>query len=190
MYETKSAEQKAVDAEHPIEALIAEIAAGDKAALSALYQETKVAVYGFALSILKHSGDAEDVLQDTYVKIWSTAESYRPMGKPMAWILTIAKNLSFSILRERRKTADIPEESWLMMKTEGPAAGTEDRMVLNAAMRVLSDEDRNIVILHAVSGLKHAEIASLLSLPLSTVLSKYSRAKKKLQNALKGGALI
>lgn len=187
MYETKSAEQRVVDDGHPMEALIAEIAAGDQAALCTLYQDTKVAVYGFALSILKHSGDAEDVLQDTYVKIWSAAESYKAMGKPMAWILTIAKNLSLSILRERCRTADIPDERWLMLQTEGPAAGTEDRMVLNAAMRILSDEDRNIVILHAVSGLKHAEIARVLSLPLSTVLSKYSRAKKKLQNALKGG---
>lgn len=187
MYEMKSAEQRVLDDEHLMDALIAGIAVGDKAALCTLYQETKVAVYGFALSILKHSGDAEDVLQDTYVKIWSSAESYKSMGKPMAWILTIAKNLSLGILRERRKTADIPDERWLMLQTEGPAIGTEDRMVLNAAMRVLSDEDRNIVILHAVSGLKHAEIASLLCLPLSTVLSKYSRAKKKLQNALKGG---
>jgi RNA polymerase sigma-70 factor (ECF subfamily) len=57
--------------------------------------------------------------------------------------------------------------------------------VLNAAMRELSDEERQIVMLHAVSGLKHIEIAKLLTLPLPTVLSKYSRAKKKLQNLLK-----
>lgn len=190
MYETKAAEQRAGNAGRPMETLIAEIAAGDKAALSSLYQETKVAVFGFALSILKNSVDAEDVLQDTYMKIWSSAEGYRSQGKPMAWILTIAKNLSFSILRERRKTTDLPDDDWSMLQTEGPAVRTEDRMVLNAAMGLLSDEDRNIVILHAVSGLKHAEIARLLSLPLSTVLSKYSRARKKLQNALKGGTLI
>jgi len=60
-------------------------------------------------------------------------------------------------------------------------------LVLNAAMQTLSSEERQIIILHAVSGLKHIEIAELLSMPLSTVLSKYSRARKKLQNTLKEG---
>ncbi|NLH01701.1 MAG: RNA polymerase sigma factor [Clostridiales bacterium] len=187
MFGTKSAEQNISFAHDPLETLIAEIAEGNKAAVSTLYEETKTAVYGFALSILKNASDAEDVLQETYVRIWSTADTYNPLGKPMAWVLTIAKNLSFSILRERSKTTDIPEESWLAFQAEGPAASTEDRMVLNSAMRMLSDEERQIIILHAVSGLKHIEIARLLDLPLPTVLSKYSRARKKLQNTLKEG---
>ncbi len=169
-----------------MEALIADIAAGDRAAVGALYEQTKTAVYGFALSILKNTADAEDVLQDTYVRVWSAAGGYRPMGKPMAWILTIARNLATSVLRDRSKTTDIPEEDWLASPAaEGPFEATEQRMVLNAAMYALSDEERQIVMLHAVTGLKHVEIARLLSLPLPTVLSKYSRAKKKLQNMLK-----
>ena len=168
-----------------MESLIAEIAAGDRAAVGVLYEQTKTAVYGFALSILKNAADAEDVLQDTYVRVWSAAGSYRPMGKPMAWILTITRNLATSVLRDRSKTVEIPEDDWLIAPSENPYESTERRMVLNAAMRVLSDEERQIVMLHAVTGLKHNEIAKLLSLPLPTVLSKYSRAKKKLQNTLK-----
>ena len=124
-------------------------------------------------------------MQDTYVRVWTAAGTYSPMGKPMAWILTITKNLSMSILRDRSRTSDIPEESWLAMQADSAFENTEKRLVLNAAMRVLSAEERQIVMLHAVSGLKHIEIAKLLSLPLPTVLSKYSRAKKKLQNTLK-----
>lgn len=169
-----------------MEALIADIAAGDRAAVGALYEQTKTAVYGFALSILKNSADAEDVLQDTYVRVWSAAGGYRSMGKPMAWILTIARNLATSVLRDRSKTTDIPEEDWIASpSSERPFEAMEQRMVLNAAMYALSDEERQIVMLHAVTGLKHVEIAGLLSLPLPTVLSKYSRAKKKLQNTLK-----
>ncbi|PKM73113.1 MAG: RNA polymerase sigma factor [Firmicutes bacterium HGW-Firmicutes-16] len=170
-----------------LEAYIAEIAVGDKAAVGALYEDTKTAVYGFALSILKNASDAEDVLQDTFVKIWSSAEAYSPLGKPMAWVLTITKNLSLSKLRERNRTTDISEDTWLLFQAENPTVNTEDRLVLNAAMQTLSSEERQIVVLHAVSGLKHVEIAQLLSLPLSTVLSKYNRAKKKLQNTLKEG---
>lgn len=91
MIEAKSAESNKTLSEVSLESLIAKIANGDKAAMSAIFGETKTAVYGFVLSILKNSNDAEDVLQETYVKIWSTAEKYKPMGKPMAWILTIAK---------------------------------------------------------------------------------------------------
>lgn len=168
-----------------LEKLIAEIATGNRTAVGLLYEQTKTAVYGFTLSILKNADDAQDVLQDTYVRVWTAAGSYNPLGKPMAWILTIAKNLAMSVLRDRGKTLDVPEESWLAMQADSPFENTENRLVLNAAMRTLSDEERQIVMLHAVSGLKHIEIAKLLSMPLPTVLSKYSRAKKKLQNTLK-----
>ena len=61
----------------------------------------------------------------------------------------------------------------------------EERKTLQNALRILSDVDRQIVMLHAVSDLRHREIADLLSLPLSTVLSKYHRALLRLRNALK-----
>lgn len=60
----------------------------------------------------------------------------------------------------------------------------EDRLVLEAAFGVLSDTERQIVMLHAVSGIKHREIALILELPLSTVLSKYARALSKLKKHL------
>lgn len=78
----------------------------------------------------------------------------------------------------------MPEENQLEDLSTSFSASTEDSIVLNAAMNKLSDEERQIVILHAITGLKHVEIAKLLSLPLSTVLSKYSRAKRKLKNIL------
>ena len=62
-----------------------------------------------------------------------------------------------------------------------PDNSSEDRVVLEAALRLLTGEERRIVMLHAVAGLKHRETAELLELPLSTVLSKYRRALKKLK---------
>ena len=89
-------------------------------------------------------------------------------------------------LREKDRTESLPEEDWAL---PGPddALTTEDRTVLSAAMSVLEDEEQRIVLLHAVTGLKHREIAESLSLPLSTVLSKYHRALKKLRRKLEGG---
>ena len=62
----------------------------------------------------------------------------------------------------------------------------EDREVLSAALGVLGEQERQIVLLHAVSGLKHREIAQLMELPLATVLSKYHRGLKKLKKKLEG----
>lgn len=168
-----------------LDTLIAETAAGSGDALSALYHKTRTAVYGFALSILKNPHDAEDVLQNVYVKIHEAAGSYHTEGKPLAWILRITRNLSFLHLRTKsRETPTSTEDLALFPQTNAPLS-PEERKTLQNALRILSDVDRQIVMLHAVSDLRHREIADLLSLPLSTVLSKYHRALLRLRNALK-----
>ena len=169
-----------------LESLLLDMTRGDQEALAQLYHRTRTAVFGLALSYLKNRHDAEDVTQDTFVRAWENAPSYRPQGKPMAWLLTIARNLSLMKLREKDRTESLPEEDWAL---PGPddALTTEDRTVLSAAMSVLEDEEQRIVLLHAVTGLKHREIAESLSLPLSTVLAKYHRALKKLRRKLEGG---
>ena len=154
------------DADAALEDCIARIAGGDKDALADLYSRTRPAVYGFALSIVKNAHDAEDILHDACLQVWNAAGGYRRQGKPMAWVLTITRNLAISRLREHGRT-------------------DEDRMMLEAVLSALSDEERQIVTLHALTGLRHREIAALLGLPLPTVLSKYSRALKKLQLAWK-----
>ena len=165
------------------EDLIRRIGQDDQNAFHAFYELTKVSVYGYALSILKNKQNAEDVMQQTYLKIRENAPFYQPQGKPMAWVVTIAKNLCFMKLREGARAVPLPdEESESIGFSE--VSETEDRLVLEALMNRLSDGEREIELLHAVSGLKHREIAKVLSLPLSTVLSKYSRAMKKLKTGL------
>ena len=152
------------DADAALEDCIARIAGGDKDALADLYNRTRPAVYGFALSIVKNAHDAEDILHDACLQVWNAAGGYRRQGKPMAWVLTITRNLAISRLREHGRTEPLVQE---------------------AVLSALSDEERQIVTLPALTGLRHREIAALLGLPLPTVLSKYSRALKKLQLAWK-----
>ena len=160
------------------------LAQGETAALEPLYRETSASVYGFALSILKNTHDAEDILHDCYLHICSAAESYRSTGKPMAWILTIVRNLCLQKLRQAKKQCDLPQEDWEPYLESREEITPEDRLVLSACMESLSDEERQIVVLHAVSGFRHREIAALMALPLPTVLSKYTRALKKLRQRL------
>ncbi|MBO8463065.1 MAG: RNA polymerase sigma factor [Firmicutes bacterium] len=168
------------------ENLIVRIAKDDMLALEELYRLTDQTVYAFILSILKNPHDAQDVMQDTYVKIRTSAHLYKKQGKPLAWIFTIARNLCLMKLRTAGKTSDTSldelEDSHYFASLDQNHA--EDRMVLKAALEILSEEDRQIVILHAVSGLKHHEISKSLGIPLSTVLSKYNRSLKKLKKYL------
>ena len=176
----------APSAREDLESLLLGVAAGDSHSLEELYHRTRTAVYGLVLSYLKHPQDAEDVTQDAFVRIWDTAASYRPQGKPMAWLLTVARNLALMRLRERGKTQELTDEEWSALPARDPDVTTEDRHVLRAALSVLSEQERQVVMLHAVTGLKHREIAQLLELPLATVLSKYRRALKKLNLLLEG----
>lgn len=170
-----------------LDELIRRLAVGDKDALAELYHETRAAVYGFSLSLTKNPADAEDVLQETYLKIWSNAARYTAKGTPMSWILTIAKNLSLMKLREKKRHQDLEPEEWDMsFHIPDTAGNTEDRHLLEAALNILSEEERHIILLHAVSGLKHREIADLLDMALATVLSKYHRALKKLRKYIEG----
>lgn len=167
------------------EMCIQKIAAGDREALAALYEQTHAAVYGFALSILKNAQDAEDVLQDTYIQVWKAAENYVPAGKPLAWIFTITRNLARMCLRKQNRVVPVAEEDWPSLFAEAPAVVPEEQVLLAALFETLSEEESQIVVLHAVSGMKHREIAELLNLGLPTVLSKYNRALKKLRRAQK-----
>lgn len=165
------------------EAWIAGVAKGDAAAFDALYRATDRTVYAYALSLTRNREDAQDVMMETYLSIRTGAHLYRSQGKPLAWIFTIARNH----VRMRARTAgrETPLGDALFAREEPAAAdGGEDALVLREALHILSEEERQVVLLHAVSGLRHRETAAALGLPLATVLSKYSRALRKLKNHL------
>lgn len=170
-----------------LEGLIAQIANGEQEALGALYEATRAAVYGFALSLLQNGGDAEDALQETYLRVWKAAPGYTPQGKPMAWVLTITRNLARSKQREAGRFQALDEAGWERYFGALPAVSAEEAMLLSAALNRLGAEERQIVMLHAVAGLKHRELSEMMGQPLGTLLSKYARAVKKLRLAMEDG---
>ena len=78
------------------------------------------------------------------------------------------------------------ETEWEAIPAEAPRVTPEDRLFLQEALAQLPDGDREVVLLYAVSGLRHREIADLLGIPLNTALSRYSRALAKLRKTVKG----
>ena len=165
------------------EGLLPRVAAGDQSALETIYLQTHRAVHALVLSILRDPYETQDIVQETFLKVRAAAHLYSPQGKPLAWIFTIAKNLARSQLRNRERTQEAPggmEDDLRFSSVSDPT----DRLILQAALKTLGEEERQVVLLHAVSGLRHREIAQSMGLPLSTVLSRYHRALKKLQKHL------
>ena len=169
-----------------LEQLLLRTGQGDRDAFARLYSLTRDGVYALALSLLHDAHEAQDIAQDTFVKVWESAPTYRPQGSPMAWLLTVARNLARTRLRQGGRQVGLDEEAWNAIPAAAPDVSPEDRQLLQEALARLSPEERQIVLLHAAAGLKHRETAQLLELPLSTVLSKYHRGLKKLKALMKG----
>ena len=169
-----------------LQRLLIRVAGGDRDALAELYQRTRSAVYGLALSYLKNAQDAQDLTQDVYVQVWDCAAQYRSTGSPMGWLLTVCRNLCLMRLRREERHAALSEEEWNAIPAQECGLDADERALLQGALARLADEERRIVLLHAVTGMKHREIAALLELPLPTVLSKYHRALKKMRIFLEG----
>lgn len=168
------------------DALICAVARGDMTALEQLYNELAPGVYAFARSILKNDGAAQDVMQDTFVRVYNSAANFKPQGYGRAWIMQIARNLAINVLTSRRSTE--PEE----LIAEQPSADSteetaEARVMIARALDMLNDDEREVIMLHAVSGLKLERIAEILEQPLGTVKWRNAQAMKKIRAAMAAG---
>ena len=164
-----------------ISRLIKKIAKKDLNALELLYEKTRHSVYGLSISILKDHSKAEDIMQDVYIKILDKAETYKNEKSPMSWIFKITKNLCLMEIRKSRNKDVNIDEFYDIKDNENTYKNLEDKMILKRMLRVLTAEERQIVVMYTMVGMKHKEIAKELSMPISTVLSKYSRSLKKLK---------
>ncbi|NLD17494.1 MAG: RNA polymerase sigma factor [Tissierellia bacterium] len=164
--------------------LIIKIGRDDMYAFEQLYVKTERQLYSFVLSLSKNHDDALDIMQDTYMKIRASAHLYKPMGKPMAWIFTIARNLTMTNFKKKSRTADLEEYDMEDTLDLSYVTDPTDKMVLETALKILSEEEAQIILLYVVNGMKHKEIAESMDLKINTVISKYNRGLKKLREYL------
>ena len=163
------------------ELLIDQMSNGDVSATGKLYELIESDVFAYALSKTANKADAEDIVHDTFVQVWKNATQYKPMGKPLAWVFTIEINLIRRQFNKNQKIIPLDETIERESDDDDLAERIIESEFLRQILKTLSEEEREIISLHIVSGLKHREIARLLKKPLSTVLSRYNRAIKKLQ---------
>lgn len=166
------------------EGIFPRIGKGEISALDELYHLTERTLYAFTVSLTRDHDQALEVMQETYLKILASAHLYTPMGKPLAWIFTIARNLYYTDVKKNSRISTLDPADLVNDRRFSYVTEAEDKLVLEGLLMKLNEEEREIIMLYAVSGMKHREIADSLNMKLSTVLSKYHRGLKKLRNYL------
>lgn len=160
------------------EDLLRRIAAGDRDAFGLLYDRFAPVLFGFSLRILKDARDAEDVLQETFVKAWRDARGFDPARASVkAWLFTITRSRALDRWRSRRSV----EQRFAGADDEAlDRAGAVDGGQEAAAMRdyvgrclgKLSENEQAVLRLAYFDGYTQEEIAALLKEPLGTVKSR------------------
>ena len=173
--------------------LIARMAGGDQAALSALYDDTSAMVHGLAVKILRDESAAEDVTIDVYMQAFRQASSYDPgRGSPLAWLLTLTRSRAIDRFRSDapRRLREAPLET--IEATPAPAADPaesalagESRRVVLAALAALTPDQRQVIELAYYTGMSHSEIAAALGQPLGTIKTRIRTGMLALRDGLR-----
>ncbi len=157
-------------------ALLADAAAGDRAAFAALYDRHARAVYGYAVRLVGDRTAAEDVTQEAFLALWRS-RSYDPSRSFTAWLLTVTRNAAIDHLRRRGRRAEQPLRE-AVESAKGPVDHVE------AALREIPDEYREAVWLCDALGLTYREAADVMGCEPGTVGSRVARGRQLLRTKL------
>jgi RNA polymerase sigma-70 factor (ECF subfamily) len=142
------------------------------------------AVYRLARSIVRDDALADDVTQETFIKVWRQLDTFRGDGSMRAWVLRIAHNTAVSTLRRIRDSAMPPDQLPARADPVGVHRVVEGRAALDElrdALDGLDDVSAAAVVLREVEGLSYDEIAEALAVPLPTVKTRLLRARRQLR---------
>jgi RNA polymerase sigma factor (sigma-70 family) len=149
-----------------------------------LYIDHKKNVFAMALSILRDFELAEDVLQEVFIKLYQHIEHHE-ISNVKAWLIRVARNTALDLYRKKQREITGYDSQYfehVPYLTEDPL----EKMILAKYLELLDQDERQIIILKDILGMKHKDIAGILELPLGTVLWKYNRLLKKLRKSLAG----
>ncbi|MCU1246022.1 MAG: putative polymerase sigma factor, sigma-24 [Acidobacteria bacterium] len=177
-------------------ALVPAVALGDVAAFEALYDRYSSTLYAVLLRILGNPEDAQEVLQEAFVKVWTSAKMFDTVrGSETAWLISIARSRGIDRLRSRKIRADrendagreVSIQSSFVVKAAGAdeAIQSEERVAVRSALADLPEAQRVALELAYFEGLSQSEIAERLREPLGTVKTRMQLGMKKLRERLR-----
>jgi RNA polymerase sigma-70 factor, ECF subfamily len=169
-------------------ALAAGCQAGDLRAYERLYQLQGARMRNLARNLLGSQSDAEDAVQDTFLKIQRGIGSFRGQSAFVTWAFRILVNTCHDVrrsrMRRKEETGTESNEAALRPEPRAPGAHPSLRMALERALATLTQHQRDVFLLYEVEGFRHAEIASLLEISETASKNTLFQAKKNLRGML------
>lgn len=178
------------------EELIARFQQGDVQAFDILVRRYKDQLLNYVFRFVGNRSDAEDIVQETFLRVYKNKHYYKEIAKFSTWVYTIAGNLAKTELRRRKRRKvfsvsnfvneerdyDIPD---LEKNPEREVDGTIKDDIIQRAIEKLPSKFKEVILLRDVQGFSYEEISQILNIPLGTVKSRVNRGRLKLQEDLK-----
>ncbi|MDB5506182.1 MAG: sigma-70 family polymerase sigma factor [Devosia sp.] len=172
-----------------ISELISRCVLRDRAAFRTLYERTSAKLFGVTLRILKDRTEAEEALQEVYVKIWQRADRYVPGGySPISWLVAVARNHALDVLRARKPQADDIDvaldiaDSGLNPEQAAVASGEKSR--IDRCLGELETQKAEAVRGAYLDGYSYEELAARYDVPLNTMRTWLRRSLIRLRECL------
>jgi RNA polymerase sigma-70 factor (ECF subfamily) len=169
--------------------LIARCSLRDRAAFRLLYQRTSAKLFGVVLRILRNRAEAEEAIQEVYIKVWQRADRYVPGNySPISWLVAIARNHALDMVRARRPMSDdldgaleVPDSA---PDPERLTQASEDGARIEACLSQLDDDKAEAVRGAYLDGYSYDELAQRFSVPLNTMRTWLRRSLIRLRECL------
>ena len=166
--------------------LLANVQSGDEQAMGTLYDRYSKIVYSVSLRVLRDPSSAEDVLQEIFMQLWRSPESFvASRGSLGGWLAVVARNRSIDALRRKRPTDSMDD---IVIASSFNLAKDSERTLLiekaRAVIHLLPPEQRKTLEMAFFDGLTHSEIAEMTGEPLGTVKTRIRSGLTTLRKAL------
>ncbi len=172
---------------------LARVRLGDQAAFEQLYSATRAKLYGVVLRILKRHDLADEVIQETYLRIWGNAASFDPaLSSPITWMVAIARNRAIDLVRKRGE-ASLEEEPQVMdvaADLPNPLSARERDEEMKRLMDCVGrlEQDRKQMVLLAYhDGLSREQLAAKFAKPVNTIKTWLRRSLIEIRECLGSG---
>jgi RNA polymerase sigma-70 factor, ECF subfamily len=172
--------------------LLAAVAKRDEAAFERLYEETRAKLYGVLLRILRRPELADEVMQETYLKVWQMADKFDPIvASPITWMVAIARNRAIDIVRKKSEVSIEEEPEALDVAAEIPTPlarreMSEELKRLLTCLGKLDPEKQRIVLLAYYSGWSRDQLAKKLDIPVNTIKTWLRRSLIEIRGCMEG----
>jgi len=166
--------------------LVAAMAAGDRDALSALYERHGGLLLGLALRIVRDRREAEDLLHDVFLEAWRSAKDFDPKrGRVRTWLAIRMRSRALDLQKSARVSRNAGDSGLDLLVDEGASSSPDHARVRNA-LAELGPDQRRVLELAYFEGLSCTEIAKRVDIPVGTVKSRIAAGLDRLRGHLKG----